>query len=110
VIQERGGHDHPHPAENPVVIPVRVVPGASRSEIVGLEGTILKVRVAAPAVKDKANRALVKLLAKALGVSSSQVEIVGGHRTRRKTVQVCGIDPSVLSDLLQPAKDPKAEL
>jgi uncharacterized protein (TIGR00251 family) len=108
VIQGRAGHDHPHPAETPVVIPVRVVPGASRSEIVGLEGDTLKVRVAAPPVKDKANRALVKLLAKALGVSSSQVEIVGGHRARRKTVQVCGIDADAVSDLLQTAKDPTA--
>ena len=63
MIQKRAGRDFPQPADAPVVIPVRVVPSASKSEIVGLEGETLKVRVAAPPVKDKANRALVKLLA-----------------------------------------------
>ena len=76
----------------------------------GLEGDTLKVRVAAPPVKDKANRALVKLLAKALGVSSSQVEIVSGHKARRKTVQVRGIDADAVSDLIRTVKDPTAKL
>ena len=76
----------------------------------GLEGDTLKVRVAAPPVKGKANRALVKLLAKALGVSSSQVEIVRGHKARRKTVQVRGIDADAVSDLIRRAKDPTAKL
>lgn len=76
----------------------------------GLEGDTLKVRVAAPPVKGKANRALVKLLAKALGVSSSQVEIIRGHKARRKTVQVRGIDADAVSDLARTAKDPTAKL
>jgi uncharacterized protein (TIGR00251 family) len=110
VIQETVGRHHPHPADTPAIILVHVVPGASRSEIVGLEGDILKVRVAAPPVKDKANRALVKLLAKALGIGSRQIEIIGGHRARRKTVQVRGIDASAVSALLRTAKSPGAEL
>jgi len=110
VTQNRVSRDHPHPTDTPVVIPIRVVPSASRSEIVGLEGDTLKVRVAAPPVKGKANRALVKLLAKALGVSSSQVEIVRGHKARRKTVQVRGIDADAVSDLIRRAKDPTAKL
>ncbi len=73
----------------------------------GLEGDTLKVRVAAPPVKGKANRALIRLLAKALGVSSSQVEIVSGHKARHKTVRVCGADADAVSDLLRTAKQAK---
>jgi uncharacterized protein (TIGR00251 family) len=89
----------------PVVFPVRVLPAASKSEIVGSEGGVLKVRVAAPPVKDKANRALVRLLAKTLGVSSSQVEITSGHKSRRKTVRVYGAATDAIVDLMRSAAD-----
>jgi uncharacterized protein (TIGR00251 family) len=90
------------------VFPVRVLPAAGRSEIVGSEGGALKVRVAAPPIKDKANRALVKLLAKTLGVTNSQVEILGGHTTRRKTIRVHGVETDVIADLMRPATSAKA--
>jgi uncharacterized protein (TIGR00251 family) len=86
-----------------VLFPVRVLPGASRTEIAGSEGGILEVRVAAPPIKDKANKALVKLLAKTLGVPNSQVEIIAGHATRRKTVRVHGAKAAAIADLLRPA-------
>lgn len=92
----------------PVVITVHVVPAASKSEIVGSEGGVLKVRVAAPPVNDKANRALVKLLAKTLGVSSSQVEITSGHKSRRKTARVYGASTDAIADLVRPATAPEA--
>ena len=93
------------PDDAPVVFPVRVLPAASRSEIVGSEGGVLKVRVAAPPIEDRANRALVKLLAKTLGVSNGQVEILSGHKTRRKTVRVYGVETDAISDLMRPATD-----
>lgn len=90
------------PADDaPVVFPVRVLPAASRSEIVGSEGGVLKVRVAAPPVNDKANRALVRLLAKTLGVNNSQVEIISGHKSRRKTVRVYGVETFAISELIR---------
>ena len=95
--------------ENGTVFPVRVVPKASRSEIVGSEGGTLKVRIAAPPVKGKANKALVKLLAKTLGVSGSQVEIISGHKTRRKTVRVYGVDSEALRDLMLTDRDIEEE-
>jgi uncharacterized protein (TIGR00251 family) len=89
----------------PVVFPVRVLPAASKSEIVGSERGVLKVRVAAPPVKDKANRALVRMLAKTLGVSSSQVEITSGHKSRRKTVRVYGAATDAIADLMRSAAE-----
>jgi len=59
--------------------------------VVGVEGGALKVRLSAPPVEGAANRALVKLLAKALGVARSRVEIVRGARSRNKLVRVAGL-------------------
>jgi uncharacterized protein (TIGR00251 family) len=66
-----------------------VVPGASRSEIAGVLGDRLKVRVAAPPEGGKANRALVELLSRWLGVRD--VEIVAGLSSAEKIVRVSGV-------------------
>lgn len=92
--------------ETHVVFPVRVVPRASRSEILGSEGGTLRVRVSAPPVEGKANKELVKLLAKALGVSSGQVELISGHKARLKTVRVHGVDSEAVSNLMRTGKTP----
>jgi len=80
--------------EDAAVFAVRVVPRAARNEIVGVDGETLKVKVTASPTKGEANRALVKLLAKFLGVRTSQIEILSGHKTRRKVVRVDGLQES----------------
>jgi len=72
-----------------VELDVKVVPGASRTEIVGPLGNRLKIRVAAPAEGGKANRALVKVLSEWLGTRA--VEIVAGVSGPEKTVRVLGL-------------------
>ena len=69
---------------------VRVQPRAARSEIVGLHGDALKIRLAAPPADGAANVALVELLAAALGVARRCVRIVAGDRARAKIVEVDG--------------------
>lgn len=71
-------------------IRVRVVPGAARSEVTGVLGDRLKVRVAAPAEAGRANRAVLDLFREWLGVRD--VEIVSGRSSRNKTLRVRGID------------------
>ncbi|HEX5134099.1 MAG TPA: DUF167 domain-containing protein [Thermoanaerobaculia bacterium] len=68
---------------------IKVVPGASRSEIVGILGNRLKVRVAAPPEAGKANRAVIELLRGWLGVR--EVEIASGASSPEKTVLVLGL-------------------
>jgi uncharacterized protein (TIGR00251 family) len=65
------------------------VPGASRSEIAGILGDRLKIRVAAPPEAGKANRALIELLRGWLGVRD--VEIASGASSPEKTVVVLGL-------------------
>ena len=70
---------------------VRVQPRAARSEIVGLHGDALKIRLSAPPVDSVANVALVELIAEALGVPRRCVRIVSGATSRGKVVEVDGV-------------------
>lgn len=71
------------------------VPGASRSEVAGMHGQALRVRVAAPPENGAANREIVRLLAEALGVRPRDVVVEAGAASRRKRVRVRGVDPAV---------------
>jgi len=72
--------------------------GAKRTEISGLHGHALKVRVAAPPAEGRANDELVAFLAAALGVPKKSVTVVKGARSRRKTVSIAApqADPGLL--------------
>jgi len=67
-----------------ILVEVKAVPGASRSEAAGLRDGALLVRVAAPPEKGKANEELRACLAKALGLPKSAIELVSGAASRRK--------------------------
>jgi len=69
---------------------VRVIPRASRTEVVGVIDGILKIRLKAPPVDGAANEELIKFLAKVLGVSKSDVEIIAGQTARTKRLRVAG--------------------
>ena len=73
---------------------VRVQPRAARSEVVGLHGSEIRIRVAAPPVDGAANEALIRLLAARLGVPRSAVEVTAGVAARSKVVVVGGIEPA----------------
>ena len=74
-----------------VELDVKVVPGASRSAVVGMLGKRLKVTVAAPAEGGKANKAVCVLIAKQVGVSKSAVSVVSGHTRPEKVILVMGV-------------------
>jgi hypothetical protein len=70
---------------------VRLTPRAGRDALTGLRDGVVQARVAAPPVDGKANDALCRLLAKALGVAPSRVAVVKGQTARQKTVRVDGL-------------------
>lgn len=78
---------------------VYVVPRAARSEIVGEHNGALRVRLAAAPVNGAANRELIAVLAKALRVSRSAVEINAGHTSKIKRVTVRGCKPEILANI-----------
>lgn len=69
-------------------VDVWVQPGAKKSEIAGEYQGRLKVRVAAPANDNKANKALSAFLAGLLGLRATQVEVASGHASRSKTLTI----------------------
>jgi len=75
---------------------VRVQPRAPRDRIAGVKAGALTVRIAAPPVDGEANAALVRFLARALGVPAAAVELRHGLSGRDKLVQVTGLDAAGL--------------
>ncbi|MBN1867662.1 YggU family protein [Candidatus Sumerlaeota bacterium] len=71
-----------------VAVRVHVQPKASKSEIKGLHGDRVKVRVAAKPAEGEANRAVCELLAKMAGVARSQVELLRGTTSRDKDLLI----------------------
>jgi uncharacterized protein (TIGR00251 family) len=71
-----------------LLLTLRVQPGASRTEVAGLHGGALKVRIAAPPVGGKANAALLRFVAEAFDVPVRAVTLVRGESSRQKIVRI----------------------
>jgi uncharacterized protein (TIGR00251 family) len=82
---------------------VYVQPRASRTELAGLHGEAVKIRVSAPPVDDAANRALIEFLATCLGVPKRSVRIVAGEASRTKVLEVDGVTPQQVASLRERA-------
>jgi uncharacterized protein len=74
-------------------ISVTVSPGASLSELVGRHGDGWRARIAAPPERGRANEALCRLLADALGLAHGSVRVVAGQGGRMKVVEIDGLEP-----------------
>ena len=80
------------------LLTLHIQPGAKKSEVVGLHGDALKVRVASPPVDGKANDALIAFIADQFGLPKRAVQLVKGDTSRAKTVLVASpqTDPALL--------------
>jgi hypothetical protein len=81
-----------------VVLPVLVVPGASRTEIAGPHGETLRVRVAAAPEKGRANRALEALLG---GFFETKATLLSGGQGRSKRILLHSLTPAQVSDRIE---------
>ncbi len=73
-----------------LTLTLHIQPGAKRSEIAGLHGEALKIRLAAPPIDGRANEALLKFIAQLFEVPLRQVELKQGGQSRHKVIQVQG--------------------
>jgi uncharacterized protein (TIGR00251 family) len=80
------------PIAGGVIIDVRVMPRASKSEVSGTRGDAVVVRLKTPPVDGAANAELIEILASRLQVSRRAVAMVTGETSRRKRVKVMGLD------------------
>lgn len=83
-----------------IKLSVKVVPGSSRDCLAEWLGETLKVRVSAPPERGKANKAVERLLAGALQVSQNTVQVVTGHSSARKIVEITGLSEQQVSERL----------
>ena len=74
------------------LLELHVQPGAKVTAAVGEHGGRLKLKIAAPAVDNKANAHLLAWLAAQLGVPKSAVRLVRGDTSRQKTLAVSGVE------------------
>jgi uncharacterized protein len=79
---------------------VRVQPRAARSEIVGLHGDAIKLRLSAVPVGGAANDELVRMLADAFAVGARAVKIIAGPRSRSKVVEIEGITERTVREVI----------
>jgi hypothetical protein len=81
---------------------VHVRPGASRPGVAGLYGNALALRVGARPLHGAANREVLAVIARALAVAASAVELASGARGRDKRVRIHGLDPAAVRRRLAP--------
>lgn len=79
------------PRGDGVRLRLHIQPRASRTEVAGLHGDAIRIRLAAPPVDGAANEALIRFLARQLRVRQADVSVVAGLAGRRKTVDVRGV-------------------
>jgi uncharacterized protein (TIGR00251 family) len=87
-------------SERGVELWLRVQPNAARDELAGFSEGVLRVKVAAPPVRGKANRELIAFLAQKLGLSKGDLTILKGHTSRNKLISVAGLTREGLNQRL----------
>ena len=83
------------------VIKVKVIPRSSRTEILGKENDIYRMKLTDPPVEGKANKAVIELLAEKLGVPKREIEIVSGKTGRLKTIRIRGLTAGEVAQALK---------
>ena len=86
-----------------VVLALHIQPGARKTEIVGIYGNALKIRLAAPPVDGKANLALIDFLAGQLGIKKGAITLISGESCRAKRLRVSGLEAALVRNQLKPA-------
>lgn len=87
--------------EDGIILRIHLQPRASRTEICGLHGDELKVRVTSPPVDDAANRLCIELFAAVFSMAKSKVSITSGSRSRHKTLRITGPNRDAAKAILE---------
>ncbi|MGA2839889.1 MAG: DUF167 domain-containing protein [Steroidobacteraceae bacterium] len=85
---------------SPVRLEVYIQPRASKTALAGMHDGLIKIRIAAPALENAANRALIDFLAQRLGIAKRYVRIVSGSASRRKVLEIDGVTADVIAAAL----------
>jgi uncharacterized protein (TIGR00251 family) len=100
-----GGNKAASPDKSPAPLTrldVHLNPRSSRNALKGWREGVLEVAVTAPPVDGQANEALCAVLAQALGIKARQIQVVAGPASRRKIVEIRGLDAPAVHAILRP--------
>ena len=86
--------------DNSSYLNLKVTPNAAHSSVNGYKDGVLQVRIAAPPVEGKANRELVTILSKTLGLRKSAIKIVKGQTSRNKVIRIEGLGNKEINERL----------
>ena len=75
-----------------IVIEVKVEPRSSKKGVAGVMDNVLKVKLTAPPVEGEANEQLIEVVSELTGVRKSAIRIVRGLSSKRKVVEIKGVD------------------
>ncbi len=81
----------PNPSTSGSLLTVKVVPGSSRTRIAGFLDGMVKITIAAPPEKGRANDSLIQFLADVLGCKKRDIQLISGHSQPIKRLQVSGL-------------------
>jgi uncharacterized protein len=85
----------------PVRLQVYIQPRASKTELAGMHGGVIKIRIAAPAIENAANHALIDFVAQHLGIAKRFVRVVSGRAGRRKVLEIDGVSAAAIATALR---------
>jgi len=85
--------------DDDLIISCHLQPKASKTEVVGLHGDALKVRIKAAPVEGKANAELIRFLAKEFAVSKRDVVLISGELSRQKRIRISA--PKIIPDYIK---------
>ncbi|UCD70581.1 MAG: YggU family protein [Syntrophobacterales bacterium] len=88
--------------EDSIILHIAVQPKASEDRIVSFHGEALKVKVTAPPTEGKANQRLIQVLAERLNIGQSRIEIIQGHKSRRKVLRIWNVSSNQVRNALKP--------
>jgi uncharacterized protein (TIGR00251 family) len=93
-----------------ITVDILVQPRASRAKIGPMHDGRIKIAVTAPPVDGQANAAVIELLARVLGIARSDITVVAGASSRRKTLRIANVTRARLDELVkEPIDEPVAE-
>ena len=76
---------------------IKVIPNSSKNEII-FEQNFVKIKLTAPPVENKANKALIEFLAKKLKTAKSNIQIIKGETSKEKTLLISSIDEKTFKE------------
>ncbi len=77
--------------ETQAKIAVQIHPGAAKNEITGVQNDVIRIKIAAPPVKGKANKELIDYLSRLLDISKDRLNIIKGHTSKNKLISIDGL-------------------